>query len=182
MKHLLIFCFICFSLSFSQTKNDSSDGGAGIVYGKDHAFIISAPKGWILDNSSGVSQGLYAVFYPIGGSWEKSQTVMYVNTASRTVNGNETINKLIEFDIKRFKSNYSDVKIGNLPSVVTKDNKNSIIVTFEYKQYEAVAYIEEEAITVLLVLSTDTKEQFQSTIPAFRDLISSYQFLTKDVH
>ena len=34
----------------------------GIIFGKDHAYVLTAPKGWVLDNQSGVDQGIHAVF------------------------------------------------------------------------------------------------------------------------
>jgi hypothetical protein len=178
--NIVLLFFFLVSTSFAQT--DSSDGGGGIVYGSDHAFIISAPKGWVLDNSSGVSQGLYAVFYPKGGSWEQSPAVMYANTASRKSKDNETVVKLIEYDSNQFKSNHPEVKIGDLPSLRTKNEKSAIVKTFAYTQYEAVAYIEEETIIAMIVLTTRTEEQFNNALPAFRELVSSYLFITKDVH
>jgi len=179
---LILLCFFLVCTSFAQTANDSTDGGAGIVYGKDHAFSISTPKGWVLDNSSGVSQGLHAVFYPKGGSWQKSPAVMYANTASRKSEDNETVEKLITYDIGQFKSNHPNVKINDLDSLLTKDKKKVIVKTFAYSQYEAVAYIEEETIIAMLVLTTRTEEQFKNAIPAFKELVSSYFFMTKDVH
>jgi hypothetical protein len=43
-------------------------GGSGIVYGKDDAFAITAPDGWVLDNRAEQNNGLHAVFYPVGSS------------------------------------------------------------------------------------------------------------------
>jgi len=43
-----------------------SEGGSGMLFGTDHAFYFTAPSGWILDNQSGVQQGLHMVFYPAG--------------------------------------------------------------------------------------------------------------------
>jgi len=183
MRYNIVFLFFfLISTSFAQTYADSSDGGGGIVYGSNHAFIISAPKGWVLDNSSGVSQGLYAVFYPKGGSWEQSPAVMFANTASRKSKDNETVTKLIEYDSNQFKSNHPEVKIGDLLSLRTKKEKSAIVKTFAYTQYEAVAYIEEETIIAMIVLTTRTEEQFNNALPAFRELVSSYLFITKDVH
>lgn len=181
MNTKILILVLLFSMSCTVVKSDSTDKNNGIVYGKDHAFMISAPKGWILDNSSGVSQGLYAVFYPVGGSWKHSPAVMYANTASRKVEGNETREKLIKYDVSQFKKNNPDAIIGELPPVTTKDNKQAIIKTFSYPQYEAVAYIEEETITALLVLTARTKDQYKDALPAFREMVQSYIFLTKDV-
>jgi len=43
--------------------------------GQDHSFIISAPKGWVLDNQSGQSDGLQAVFYREGQTWSGASAV-----------------------------------------------------------------------------------------------------------
>src|SRR5438046_9635152 len=54
----------------------------GIVYGPKAAFNISAPEGWVLDNESGVDQGMPCVLYPKGSSWSNAKTVMYAKIAS----------------------------------------------------------------------------------------------------
>ena len=48
----------------------------GIVYGPKAAFNISAPEGWVLDNESGVDQGLPCVLYPKGSTWADANAVM----------------------------------------------------------------------------------------------------------
>ena len=45
-----------------------TEGGTGMIFGSDHAFCFTAPAGWVLDNQSGVQQGLHMVFYPVGQS------------------------------------------------------------------------------------------------------------------
>ena len=174
---------LLFSLNLSavQSNQQSTGGNTGIVYGSHHAFMLSAPEGWVLDNSSGVSQGVYAVFYPKGGSWEKSPVVMYANTTSRQEEGNETVQKVIAFDTQKFRSEHPDIVVGDLPSLATKDHKSAIVKTFFYSQYEAVAYIEEETIVSMLVITARTKQQFEQSRSAFEQLVASYQFLTTDV-
>src|SRR4051812_22225217 len=39
---------------------------SGLIYGEGHAFFFDAPRGWVLDNRSGVEHGSHAVFYPEG--------------------------------------------------------------------------------------------------------------------
>jgi len=42
------------------------EGGVGLAYGKDHAYFLKAPPGWMLDTESGAEQGIFAAFYPKG--------------------------------------------------------------------------------------------------------------------
>src|ERR1017187_9021755 len=76
-------------------KTSLKNLNSGLIYGKNHAYWLTAPKGWILDNKSGVSQGLFAVFYPQGSSWAKSSVVMYTNTSSKEEKGQETLRQMI---------------------------------------------------------------------------------------
>ncbi len=77
---------------------------SGIVYGDNHAFALSAPPGWVLDNESGVSQGLHAVFYPAGSSWSDSQVVMYANVVQKTATRDSTLPQVLASDEARFRN------------------------------------------------------------------------------
>ena len=57
------------------------DGGRGTLFGDDHAFAVTAPAGWVLDNESGVAQGLDMTFYPQGFTWENSPVIVYGNVS-----------------------------------------------------------------------------------------------------
>ncbi len=73
--------------------------GAGILVGSDYAFSIAAPPGWVLDGAAGKKQGLCAVVYEDGRSWKDAAIVMYANTASKKVEGQETLQELMDFDV-----------------------------------------------------------------------------------
>lgn len=179
---LVLISFLLSSFSFGQNANsDSTEQARGMVYGNDHAFYLTAPRGWVLDNSSGVNQGLYVVFYPKGGSWKTSPAVMYAYTASKKSDGNGTPEKLIFSDILQYKQNYPNVKIQNSPDLQTKDKKIAIIRLFFYSNYESVAYIDEKPITVMLVLTARTEKDFSESFPAFQELVKSYSFLASEV-
>ena len=80
---ILLFIFVPGLFSLLLSSGQAEELGTGIVYGDNHAFAVKAPQGWALDNKSGVSNGIHAVFYPLGSTWQDSRAVMYVNTASK---------------------------------------------------------------------------------------------------
>ena len=41
------------------------------------SFLIASPKGWVIDNLSGKSQGLDVVFYPEGWNLDYAPAIMY---------------------------------------------------------------------------------------------------------
>jgi hypothetical protein len=79
----------------------------GIVYGPKAAFSISAPQGWVLDNESGVNQGLPCVLYPKGESWADARTVMYAKIASTQY---EDAEKFAAVAIKEMESKHGKPK------------------------------------------------------------------------
>lgn len=175
--------FLITNISFAQISDkDSLKENTGFVYGKDHAFSITAPKGWLLDNSSAVSQGIHAVFYPLGGSWENSKTVMYVNTASKSVEGNETIQSLISYDSLNFLKNFNDTEIKCLPNLFTGDRKEAKVLSYFYSNYEIVAYIDEPKIVAMIIMTSRDHKDYNESLLAFNELVGSYFFISSDVN
>jgi len=187
MKKLLLSILLCAVLTIAFVAEaqaaEGREGNTGIMYGDDHAFFINEPEGWVLDNKSGASQGLYAVFYPRDESWREAVAVMYVNTAKREAS--KTFSRFIEDDIARFKQDNPNIRVDKAPTITTSDGRKAIVRYFTGDQWgnsEAVAYIEEETIFVLIVLTSQTKEAFESAKPAFRKLVKSYSFWTTEVN
>ncbi len=160
---------------------DSTALQSGMIYGKNHAFFLDPPKGWVLDNSAGVSQGSQAVFYPIGGSWQNSSVVMYANVMDKEEETYNTFEKAIAYDISQFKERDSSVKIRDSSAIVLGNNKQAIVKTFFYSNYDAVAYIDESKVVVILVLSARTEAQFKNSYFDFKELVKSYGFFTDKV-
>lgn len=172
------------ALAFAADLAGQTPGAAGIVYGRDHAFAVKAPTGWVLDNSSGREQGLHAVFYPKDETWASAKTVMYANAASKSVPGQRTIEELMAYDLEQFRRRAPNVSVTPSTAIKTGDDRTAVVRKFEGDQYgnfEAVAYIDEKTVVVLLVLSARTKDGLEKAYPAFEELVRSYQFMTADV-
>jgi len=179
-KLVIILIFIMSGLAlFGQ-----DDMNSGIIYGNNHAFSLTAPDGWVLDNQSGVKQGLYAVFYKKGESWEKAITVMYANTASLEDKAHKTLEQLIKYDINSFKKEYPDIQITDESDIVIKDSliaKVKYLSGKSYGNYEAMAYIDAGKAGVMLILSSRSKDGFQDSLSAFESLVKSYFFISNKV-
>jgi hypothetical protein len=157
------------------------DGHSGLVFGDNHAFWLTAPPGWVLDNKSGVSDGLQAVFYPAGQSWRDGIAVMYSNAASKQV---KSLAVFIAGDVDRFKSQSPKISVRDAPSAKTRDGKTATVKLFRGDaagNSEAVAYVEEDKVFVLIVLSSRNERAFEQALPAFLQLVQSYQFMTENV-
>ncbi len=182
-KLFIVFVLLFFaSLAYAQENNSS------FIVGKDYSFTLSAPKGWIADSESGKSQGLPFVFYPKGSSWQKGIVGMYATVYPKAENGG-TLEKFIERDISDFKSKSEKLKVTTADALTTvKDaqgKERKVEVRYftgdQFGNYEAVAYIDEGKSVVSIILTSKTQEGFEASLPAFKELVTSYYFLTDKV-
>src|SRR5688572_704559 len=117
--------------AYAQEKSEKG-GSSGIIYGENHAFTLTAPKGWVLDNTSGRSQGLQAVFYPEGSSWQKGAVVMYANVYQKRNVKEESLEKVIEGDVAEYNKRSAELKVIDAEPIPTvrdervKDKKATI--------------------------------------------------------
>jgi len=155
---------------------------AALIFGERHALTVRAPEGWVLDTRSGQGQGLQAVFYPQGDRWAKSPAVMYCQVVAR---GRDIADRaaMIQYDQERFRSSSPSAVVTTGDSIMIPGGRRAPVRNFAggaRGTFEQVAYIEEKSVIVLVVLSCRSSELFQSSIPAFRQLVGSYQFLADD--
>jgi hypothetical protein len=153
--------------------------GTGLCYGKDHAYFLTAPSGWILDTESGASQGIFATFYPKGSDWD-GPVVMYSNAAGREgLSPEAAVNR----DVQSLRDKSPKLKVSDAEALETKDKKPVLVRYFtgdNHGNYEAAAYVMEKNIVANLVLTARNQAQFDSALPAFRNLVTSYRFLSDD--
>ncbi len=179
-RHLMFMACLMVSLqSFTQ-----EDMKTGIIYGNNHAFSLTAPDDWILDNKSGVNQGLYAVFYKKGLSWKNAETVMYANTASLENPPHTTLDELIKYDTDNFKKQYKDLDIRDGNNIELSNNKTAKVRYLSGKSYgnfEAIAYIDAGKNGIMIIMSSRSKEGFDNSLIAFQSLVKSYLYIADKV-
>lgn len=155
-----------------QTKQ-----GTGLAYGKNHAYFLTAPEGWILDTECGVAQRVYAVFYPKGSDWD-GPVAMYSNAAPRD---GRTITEAIQKDIDHMQGRSAGIKVTDAGTTKTADGKVASLRYFtgdKFGNYEAVGYVPEDKVVVNIVLTARNKAAFEESLQPFRKLVASYRFVT----
>ena len=157
--------FICLPLLlFCSPISAQETYPGGIVYGPKAAFNIAAPEGWVLDNTSGVEQGLPCVLYPKGSSWEDAKTIMYAKIASTQF---EDVNTFVAMAIKEMQKTHGKPK-EKIASGKTRDGHDYFIneypATKSYSQWERVAYIQLPHAVAYIVLSSRDKANYRQEI------------------
>jgi len=160
---------------------DTTTRRALIIEGDDHLFMVAAPKGWVLDDTAGMGSRIRCVFYTKGEKWTTAQTVMYVNPLHGYGVKARTLSALIEEDEKSFRKRAPKgavIDAGTLPT-----GARGKIARVRYfspngrAPAEAVAYVPEKELVMLVVLSAKSPGGFQGALDAYRELVSSYAYV-----
>lgn len=181
----LIFCLLALTPNPSWgSKKPVDESESGIVYGKDFAFIISAPRGWVMDTRKPVAQNIYAVFYPKGSSWDNGISVMYITLRIKDHARKETLESVINNDIRNQKADSPRLRVKSAPTLPTAGHKLATVKLFSGDangNHEAVAYVDEKDCVVVLVLTSRDNSHYDAAFPAFRRLVASYIWVTSHV-
>jgi hypothetical protein len=105
---------------------------------------------------------------------------MYANAYHKKNETEETLEKVIAGDVAEFQKRSEHLKVVEAASLPTRKDKKAIVRYFDgdtFGNSEAVAYLDEGKVVVMLVLSARTKKEFEEALPAFSELASSYLFL-----
>ena len=167
----------------------SAQDDSGIIYGKNYSFALTAPKGWVLDITNGRQQGLQAVFYPKGSSWKNGAAVMYANVYQKTDPTKESLQTIIANDVADFKKESPNLKVVDAEAIPTRTDTRSKDKRATVKYFtadrngnsEAVAYVDEGNLVVMLVLNARSQQDFEASLPAFKEFVGSYFFLAPAV-
>ena len=163
--------------------SDTTTRKALVIEGDNHLFMISAPEGWVLDDTSGMGSRIRCVFYPKGQKWNTAPTVMYVNPLHGYGTKERTVSALMAEDEKSFHKNAPRGKVTDGGTIQTTGKKTAVVRYFSYDggpAHEAVAYVPESELVMLLVLSSKTPEGFQGALAAYRELVQSYAWVASN--
>jgi len=149
----------------------------GIVYGPKAAFTISAPAGWVLDNSAGVEQGLPCVLYPKGSTWAAAKTIIYAKIASTQY---EDAKAFVATAIKEMEKVHGHPR-QKIESGKTGDGQayfvNEYAPTESYSQYERIAYVQLPKAVAYIVLSARDEASYRKNTGALKEVLKSFAYL-----
>lgn len=175
-----IFAITALLVSISASAG-VTEGGRGMLFGADHAFTVTATSGWVLDNQSGIKQGLHMIFYPKGETWSKSPVIVYGQSTSTT--DAASVKSQVERTVSDFRKNGSPNYSSEAQAQIPLPNGKKADLYFfsgdQWGNYEAAAYFQETDTVNYLVFNSRTKENFEKYIVDFQKIVSSYQNVYK---
>jgi hypothetical protein len=157
-----------------------ADSGTGMLFGADHAFSFTAPNGWVLDNQSGVQQGLHMVFYPAGQTWEGSPVMAYGMSVAKN-SELRSIEDQVKRTIEDFQSDGSNnYRAESKDDIQLPGGKIVKVYWFsgdQWGNYEAAGYIEEKDTINFIVYNSRNKVDFENNLSSFKAILMTYKNL-----
>jgi hypothetical protein len=160
---------------------NDGENAAGIIHGSNHAYMIQAPKGWVLDNSIWAKNGIFAVFYKAGGTINESPIVAYTMVQEKTPVG---IEEHIKADMVYTLKGAQTAKVDRRKPLKTQDGREALVfaVTGVPKQNpEWMAYIDAPTIVILVSVSVRDINDFEQGKSLLESLVSSVSWFTDKV-
>jgi hypothetical protein len=159
---------------------DSASRQALVIEGDDHLFMVVPPRGWVLDDTAGMGSRIRCVLYPKGQSWVAAPTVMYVNPLHGMAIKERTFSSMLAFQEREFHKHAPKGKMTEQGTLPTGGGKTARLRYYAYQggaPNEAIAFIPERELVMLIVLSSRTPEGFRAALPAFRELVKTYSWV-----
>jgi len=183
ISSVVLFCAGLFFYSaalIAQYPNQlPEDFQSGILTGRNHAYTLTAPKGWVLDDEAWADQGIHAIFYPRGSS-PKSDKIAYTRFFSAHKRGAEG---RADADLEEFKQKNSGIKIEVLPSMKTRSGLKAVIrSTHDQRSAEWLAYIEAPTGVIFISMLAKNPKDLPSLRQPFDELVESCTWLTSNVN
>jgi hypothetical protein len=165
-------------------KTVVTPGAFTMLYGDDHVFGVVPPKGWAVDDSSGLTSKLRVVLYPNGQKWATAGTVMYFSAIHFNAKHPPTLASEIQRDSLNFLKSSPRGKVTLGPQVRTDHGQVGEVRYYSFEgrnNDEAVAYFMEKSFVMLAVLSSREIGGFAHALPTFRQMAASYQLVADNI-
>lgn len=158
----------------------SLTGGNTIrIGGKGFTFSIIEPNGWKIDFGA-ASQIANFVMHPAGSSWRGSPVVAFGRFTPR--GSQETLESFVEKDAEELQKTCPFYEIRDLDLELTGSRK---FLVREHScpsvRDEIVAVTRVPGFFVTFVLSSDQRDSLQSAVLPFREMLSSFEWVSQQV-
>lgn len=170
---IYIIIILTFYLTYCSLANED-EYSAGIVYGSNGAFKISAPYGWVLNNRVALSLGLHCVLYLEFATWYDSPVIMYAE-----ISGNSNKDEFIDYAIETMSKESMEFRYEKVLDTLLFNKYETTIYDYSGlpdKYLNRVAYIQVPNATCYIVFSARYKSDFDNYKNALNEILESFVF------
>jgi hypothetical protein len=107
------------ALAISVASARAHAGAGGFASGKNQAYFLEAPKGWVMDDRDALQENIGAVFHPAKADWPESGVIIYTDCGPKK-RGVQSPSDAMRADVALFKEDGSAVHPLEMPSIKTR--------------------------------------------------------------
>ena len=148
--------------------------------GGGYTYTLNTPARWVAADDIAKQQEVNAVWIPENKSWETSGTIIYTNVSSLNQANNESMYDVIDFDINMYRLSSPKINITDgTPIAIDKGRGTATVIVIkstEENTFEAIAYMDEEAVVPFVVMISKSEDDFYRDYPVFKEIVASYRF------
>jgi hypothetical protein len=153
----------------------------GIVYGPKAAFKINAPKGWVVDNKAGASQGLPCVLYPAGSTWAEADAVMYAKIARTDTTDRDAFVKVAIAHMSKGNEHFkhervAEGKTSDGHAYVINDYRHGARNDATNSQFERVAYVQLPGAVAYVVFTVPSEELHKKHAGTVQEVMKAFTY------
>jgi hypothetical protein len=166
------------AFAFLLLPTEPARAQAGYVHGSDHCFHFATPPGWVADAQVAKKHGVPFAFYPSGGSWADSQTVMYARVA-KPRSKTKSVEAQVEQTLADFRDNGSPgikaTKVGNVKGAAGATGELYQFTGDQWNNTELVAYFAGRETVNFFVMTSRAPADFEARRKGLTQLAESYR-------
>jgi hypothetical protein len=168
----------------------ASEGAPPLVLASDeYSYTFGVPAGWDFNFEQARQRGATLAFFPKGGSFADSSSVIYVNEVENDCSDDcvSPITQAIAKTLREIKEDDASVQVATAPAVQTKDGTRASIRTVkgsrdprnaDLKDNEALAFIAHDETVILVVLTARDVKTWDQDYAAFQQIVAGHKFFT----
>jgi hypothetical protein len=171
------------ALALSALCLFADDGSGGLIDGDSWAILVSAPVGWVWDNSSLRDQGILGLYYKEGQRFSPSKLHIYINPSPKVASGPNSLQEFVDADQSTFMSSDSGVLVKSLAPYSAGLGYRFVMRDFDDSTegyYQALAYYEGETAFFVIVLACRSPEEREAERSSLIQLLDSFTYIRKE--
>jgi len=188
--------YLHIDMKFSDPPASHSASGEGappLIVGPDkYSYTFGVPSDWGFSFEQARQRGAALVFFPKGGSFNNSSSVIYVNEIGDPCSADclSPVSESIAKTLREVRADSPSVEIATAPPVKTKDGAQAPVRILKGARdprnpelaadNEALAFIVHDETIILVVLTARDSKTWERDYSAFQQIVAGHRFFTCD--
>jgi hypothetical protein len=173
------------------SQSTSIEGAPPLIVGPNkYSYTFGVPKGWEFSFEEARQRGAALAFFPVGGNFGSSSSVIYVNELADPCSADclSPLSQSIAKTIREVRADSPSVEVTNAEPVKTKDGVQAAVRILKgsrdprspqpARDTEALAFIGHDETIILVILTVRDTRTWEQDYGAFQEVVAGHRYFT----